>query len=59
MSKKNKFKPTAFIDFAPIEDCKQPHKTYGMICIRCNKCGRFNKGEKSEKNKISKKEEDK
>jgi len=29
------------IDYAPIEDCKHPELTYGMICVKCDECGRF------------------
>ena len=31
------------IDYKQAENCKSKDKTYGEICIQCNKCGRFNK----------------
>lgn len=30
------------VDYAPVPGCKCPEDTYGMICVKCNKCGRFN-----------------
>jgi hypothetical protein len=29
------------IDISPIKGCKCPEDTYGMLCVKCNKCGRF------------------
>lgn len=28
------------LDIAPVQNCKNPD-SYGMICVKCNKCGRF------------------
>lgn len=28
--------------YVPIKNCKSPLETYGMICVKCNKCHRFN-----------------
>lgn len=30
------------IDYSPIPKCKNPD-SFGMICVKCNKCGRFTK----------------
>ena len=35
------------IDYAPIEDCKNDG-SFGMICVKCNRCGRFDKKEGQE-----------
>jgi len=34
------------IDYAPVKCCKNPD-TYGVICVKCNKCGRFDYGGES------------
>lgn len=34
---------TVHIDFPPIEGCKHPEWTYGVLCVKCNDCGRFNR----------------
>ena len=39
----------AHIDFEPIEDCRNPD-SYGMICVKCNRCERF--GETTTENAI-------
>ena len=31
-----------FVDYRPIKGCKNP-KSFGEICVKCNKCGRFKK----------------
>ena len=28
------------IDYMPCKECKNMEETYGMICIKCGKCGR-------------------
>ena len=35
------------IDYAASEDCVNPD-SYGMICVKCNKCGRFDKNEEDQ-----------
>jgi len=29
-----------FIDYIPCKECECMEETYGMICIKCGKCGR-------------------
>lgn len=30
------------LDYRPIKCCQSLEETYGMICVKCNKCGRYN-----------------
>jgi len=29
------------VDYSPVKNCKNPD-SYGLICVKCNKCHRFN-----------------
>lgn len=29
------------IDYPPIDECKHPEWTYGLLCVKCGGCGRF------------------
>lgn len=31
------------LDFSPAKNCENPYDSYGVICVKCNKCGRFDK----------------
>jgi hypothetical protein len=29
------------VDFPPVDSCKHPEWSYGLICVKCGECGRF------------------
>jgi len=38
----------AYIDLQVVDGCQNLMESYGVICVKCNKCGRFNKKEAEE-----------
>jgi len=37
-----------YIDLQVVDGCQNLMESYGMICVKCNKCGRFHKKEAEE-----------
>ena len=48
IKKKEVEEKTSFICIGVDDNCRNPD-SYGMICVRCNKCGRFETKDKYEK----------
>jgi hypothetical protein len=45
----------AFIDYQSASNCKNLEDSYGMICVKCGKCGRkFKNGNMIKKNESEK-----
>lgn len=37
------------VDYGVTDDCKNLEQSYGVICVKCNKCGRFDLTESEDK----------